>query len=109
MITFGESVKMLNDGYAHPSGFHLATLDMGLFPEELADSETAHDLIKQTYDWRWNEPDKEEYEVKLSAENMRFIGNAIEAYTKALNEIYIEPHLKEIVHRMMGVKTDVGQ
>ena len=106
--TFGETVQMLNEKYAHPSGFHLSLLDMGLFPEELSGSETPHELLAQTYDWRWDEPEKEEYNVKLSAENMRFVGNAIEAYRKMMNELYVEPHLEEIVRKMMG-GADVNQ
>ena len=106
--TFGETVQMLNEKYAHPSGFHLSLLDMGLFPEELSGSETPHELLTQTYDWRWDEPEKEEYNVKLSAENMRFVGNAIEAYRKTMNELYVEPHLEEIVRKMMG-GADVNQ
>lgn len=106
--TFGETVQMLNEKYAHPSGFHLSLLNTGLFPEELADSDTPHELIKQTYDWRWSEPKEEEYTVRLSAENMRFVGNAIEAYVKTMNELYVEPHLEEIVRKMMG-GADVNQ
>lgn len=98
--TLGEAVEQLNEKCAHPAGFHLALLEMRLFPEELENSETVHDLIKQTYDWRWHEPKKDAYTVTLSAENMRFIGNAIEAYTRVMNEIYIEPYIKEIVEKM---------
>ena len=104
-MKFGETIELLNDQYAHEEGFHLSTLNMSLFPEELCWSDTAHDLMAQTYDWRWNEPDKDEYTVVLSAENMRYIGNAIEAYQKTMSELYIEPKLRKIATSLMEGKS----
>lgn len=102
MITFGEAVEMLNEQHAHECGYHLSTLDITLFPKELAHSDTPHNLMKQTYDWRWYEPDKETYSVELSADDMRYIGYALEAYNKTMGELYIEPELKKLAESLGG-------
>lgn len=96
-LTFGEALDRLNQ-HCHPAGYHVSMHRTELLPLEA--SNTPHDIIKQTYDWRFQEPDKEEYTITLTAENVKYIGRAIEVYTEALCELHIKTHLEDIVKKM---------
>lgn len=104
MSTVREALDMLNETL-HKSEYHAEMVRMELMPEEMAFDNTPHDLMKQTYDWRYEDagitkPDKDEYTVKLTADNVRYIGRAIEVYEKFLSELWVKPALKRIVTKL---------
>lgn len=103
-MTIKSIIKQLNDEHCHPAGYHLSMLRMDLMPEDLAGVNTEHDLMQQTYDWRYHPPDKESYMVELSAKDMRYIGNAMEIYSRVMSELHVEPKLKELIRKMGDMK-----
>ena len=101
--TVGEAVRLLNEKHLHPT-HHLFFVSMDLLPEKMMELETIHNVMKQTFDWRFGgKPDKAEYTLTLSADDMRYIGNAMEVYHQALYELYLEPHLEEMCKKMTGM------
>ena len=93
-MTVRQAIDLLNERQCHPMGFHLAMVreDMlektDMFGGD-SDGDTPHDLMAQTYDWRWGgQPKRGEYTVKLTAGNMRYIGRAIEVYERVLQDRY---------------------
>ena len=98
MSTVGEAVKMMNDVHLHPAGFHLFYVRDDLILENSGNA--PHHLMRQTYDWRYEEPDKENYTVTLSAGDMKFIGNAIEVYERACFTRHLEPALKRMIEKL---------
>lgn len=101
--TFGEAVRLLNEKHLHPT-HHLFFVSMDLLPEKMMELETSYNVMKQTFDWRFGgTPDKPEYTLTLSADDMRYIGNALEVYHQALYELYIEPQLEEMCKKMTGM------
>ena len=109
MSTVREAVDALNEKHLHEAGFHLAMLRLDkleytdMFGGD-SDGDAPHDLMAQTYDWRFGgQPDKEEYTVKLTASNMRYIGRALEIYNDALMDVYSErmkEELKAVINGM---------
>ena len=55
-MTIKSIIKQLNDEHCHPAGMHLTMVRLDLVPEDLASVETEHDLMQQTYDWRYHKP-----------------------------------------------------
>lgn len=105
MSTVGEAVKMMNDVHLHPQGFHLFFVREDLLAEDSGD--TPHHIMSQTYDWRFGKPDKEEYTVKLTAEDMEYLGKALEVYHEANFTRYLKPALERMIEKMGGAeKTD---
>ncbi len=104
MSTVMEAVELLNKQHVHPVGHHVTIVDQRFLPEKNACDETPHRLMRQTFDWRYPfvKPDKEEYTVRLSADDIRYIGNAIEVYDKILFELYVGPAFKRMVAKMGG-------
>lgn len=102
MSTVGEAIKALNDKHCHPNNFHVAMIAMDLLPEPTsAEDNTMHDLLTQTYDWRYEKPgDDEVYHVSLNADNMRYIGRALEVYNRIIFELHMKPHLEEVIKKM---------
>lgn len=47
--------------------------------------------------------DKAEYTLTLSADDVRYIGNAMEVYHRALYELYLKPQLEEMCKKMTGM------
>lgn len=115
-MTVRQAIDLLNERQCHPMGFHLAMVreDMlektDMFGGD-SDGDTPHDLMAQTYDWRWGGQSKRgEYTVKLTAGNMRYIGRAIEVYERVLNdrfqkevfdEIYGKGHFEESIKKIV--------
>ena len=99
-MTIKSIIKQLNDEHCHPAGYHLSMLRMDLMPEDLASVNTEHDLMQQTYDWRYHPPEADYYTVNLSADDMRYIGNALEIYSRAMFELHIEPQLEQLIKKM---------
>lgn len=102
MSTVKEAITMLNEKHCHPAKHHVAMVNMDYLPKDLAYDNTAHDLMKQTYDWRYDfvKSDKDEYTVTLTKENVKYLGNAIEVYNRIMFELYLEPELKSIISKM---------
>lgn len=101
-MTVRQAIDLMNERQCHPLGFHLAIVreDMlekaDMFGGD-SDGDTPHDLMAQTYDWRWGgQPKRGEYTVKLTAGNMRYIGRAIEVYERVLQDRYQKEVLDEI-------------
>lgn len=115
-MTIRQAIDLLNERQCHPLGLHLALVreDMlektDMFGGD-SDGDTPHDLMVQTYDWRWGGiPDAKEYTVKLTAGNMRYIGRAIEVYERVLqdrfekeviDEIYGKGHFEESIKKIV--------
>lgn len=99
-MTVKDAIRQLNDDYCHPAGMHLTMVRLDLTPEDLASVETEHDLMQQTYDWRYRQPERERYYVVLSAKDMQYIGNALEIYGNIMSELHVEPKLKELIEKM---------
>jgi len=104
MSTVKEVVDLLNEQHVHPAGHHVTIVDQRFLPEKDVCDDAPHRLMRQTFDWRYQfvKPDKEEYTVKLSADDIRYIGNAIEIYNKILFELYVGPAFKRMVAKMGG-------
>lgn len=103
MSTVKEAIDMMNTQHCHPSGFHLTMVRQDLVPESAAgekEGNTCHRLLKQTYDWRYHEPDKAEYTVKLTADDMKYIGRALEIYNQVVYEIHLKPALESMIKSM---------
>lgn len=103
MSTVKEAIDMMNTQHCHPSGFHLTMVRQDLVPESAAgekEGNTCHRLLKQTYDWRYHEPDKAEYTVKLTADDMKYIGRALEIYNQVVYEIHLKPALESMMKSM---------
>lgn len=98
MSTVGEAVKMMNDEHLHPAGFHLFYVRDDLIAEHSGDA--PHHLMSQTYDWRYEGPDKESYTVTLSADDMKYIGNAMEVYQTAYFTRHLAPALKRMIEKL---------
>ena len=99
-MTVKEAIDALNETHCHGAGFHVAMHNMEHCPEELANSDAMYHLMKQTYDWRYGKPEKEQYTVTLSGADMEYIGNALEIYNRVMFELHIEPALKRIITKM---------
>ena len=112
MSTVGEAIRMLNE-QTHKSNFHVSMTNMDLIPEGTnEENNTSHDLMQQTYDWRYagkikgrDLPDKDTvFHVDLTADNMAYIGRALEVYDRLHFEVHIEPALKNIIQKMGDVE-----
>ena len=113
MSTLKEALEALNSQF-HDYGYHITKVNMDLVPEGTDEEEnTMHDLMKQTYDWRYAgkikghelPSDDTVFHVDLSAANMRYIGAALEVF----NQIHFEIHIKPVLERMivkMGAVSD---
>ena len=101
MSTLGEVVKELNERTCHPNNFHVAMINMDLLPEPTSEEDnTMHDLLKQTYDFRFDKPGDDVFHVDLTADNMRYIGRALEVYNEIIFNLHMKPLLKEIITKM---------
>ena len=99
-MTVGDAIRELNEKHCHEAGYHVCMHYMKLLPEELANTDAPHHLMKQTYDWRYGKPDRESYTVTLTGEDMEYIGNALEVYERAMFELHLKPHIEEICRKM---------
>ena len=104
MSTVKEVVDLLNEQHIHPAGHHITIVDQRFLPEKNVSDDAPHRLMKQTFDWRYSfvKPDKEEYTVKLSADDVRYIGNAIEVYDKILFELHMKDKIVQMIRKMGG-------
>lgn len=110
MSTVGEAIKKLNE-LTHEKNFHVTMVNMDLIPEGTnEENNTPYELMYQTYDWRYagkvkghGLPDKDTvFHVDLTADNMAYIGRALEVY----NRLYFEVHMKPILDYMIKEKGD---
>lgn len=99
-MTVKDVIRQLNDDNCHQAGMHLTMVRLDLLPQCLAYAQTAYNIIQQTYDWRYYPPERDEYVVELSAEDMKYIGNALEVYNGIMSELHVEPKLKELIEKM---------
>jgi hypothetical protein len=108
MSTVREALNALNT-QIHDKNFHATMVNMDLVPEGTSEeNNTPHDLMQQTYDWRYagkikghELPDDDTvFHVDLTTANLRFLGRAIEVYDRIHFEVHIEPALKQIVKKM---------
>lgn len=108
MSTVGEAIAALNK-QTHKGNFHVTMVDMSLLPEGTnEENNTSHDLMQQTYDWRYagkikghDLPDKDTvYHVELTADNMAYIGRALEVYDRLHFEVHMKPILENMVKKM---------
>lgn len=97
MSTVGEAVEMLNETHLHPQGFHLFFVRDELIDDGSGDGDPPYTLMRQTYDWRFDRPDKPEYTVTLSAADMEYIGKAMEVYHEACYTRHLEPALRRLI------------
>ena len=115
-MTVRQAIDLLNERQLHPLGLHLALVHEDMLEKTDmfggdSDGDTPHDLMAQTYDWRFGgQPGAKEYTVKLTASNMRYIGRAIEVYERVLNdrfqkevfdEIYGKGHFEESIKKIV--------
>lgn len=109
MNTVGEAIKELNDRHCHPNNFHIAMIEMDLLLEGTdEENNTSHDLMKQTYDWRYAgkikgqelPKDDDVFHVDLTAANMRYIGRALEVYDKLCFDLHMKPILERMITKM---------
>ena len=104
--TVGEAVRLLNEKHLHPS-HHLFFVRMDLLPEKMMALDTIHNVMKQSFDWRFGGvPDKAEYTLTLSADDMRYIGNALEVYHTAMFGLYLKPQLEAMCKAMTGMSLE---
>lgn len=116
MMTVRQAIDLLNERQCHPLGLHLAIVHEDMLEKTDmfggdSDGDTPHDLMAQTYDWRFGgQPKAKEYTVKLTAGNMRYIGRAIEVYERVLqdryqkevfDEIYGKGHFEESIKKIV--------
>ena len=109
MSTVKEAITMLNETL-HPQGYHvgMVPLNMMCYDDMLGGDgygDAEHNLIKQTYDFRYNKPDKENYTVTLSNKDMQYIGRAMELYHRVCFDRY-EKEMKEVFKRMITKMDD---
>ena len=107
-MTVGDAIKELNEQHCHEMGFHVAMVPMDHLPEEMQEVELPARLFKQTYDWRYRKPDKELYTVTLTAEDMEFLGHAIEVYDRIMFDLHMKPHLEETIKKMGNMGEKMG-
>jgi hypothetical protein len=112
MSTVGEAIKALNE-QTHKKNFHVFMVNMDEVPEGTDEEEnTAHDLMQQTYDWRYAgkitghklPSDDTVFHVDLTAANMRYIGRALELY----NRVHFDMRMKPILENMIQKMGDIG-
>lgn len=105
MATVGEVIEMINQKI-HKRNFHVAKINMDLIPEGTnEENNTSHDLMAQTYDWRFagkvdgiDLPSRDEvYHVDLTADNVAYIGRALEVYDRLHFEVRIKPMLEKMI------------
>lgn len=108
MSTVGEAIEALNS-QLHKKNFHATMVNMMNVPKGTDEEDnTMHDLMVQTYDWRYAgvvkghelPSDDEVFHVNLTAANMRYIGRALEVYHRIHFEIYMKPILENMIQKM---------
>lgn len=108
MSTVGEALELLNK-QTHEKKFHVTMVNMDMIPEGTEEEEnTMHDLMQQTYDWRYAgkikghdlPSDDTVFHVDLTAANMRYIGAALECYSRIHFEIYMKPILERMMDKI---------
>lgn len=111
MSTVGEAIEALN-GQIHKKNFHVTMINMDLIPKGTnEENNTSYDLMQQTYDWRYagkikghELPDKGTvYHVDLTADNMAYIGRALEVYDRLHFEVHMKPILENMVKKVENV------
>ena len=104
MSTVKEAIEQLNEKHCHPAGFHVAMHSMDLFPEEMTDNNAMYNLMTQTFDWRYEklgyEQAKVKYTVKLTKDDIKYIGNAMEVYNRVMFEMHIAPAIERMVKKI---------
>ena len=78
-------------------------------PEEMQTVELPAHLMRQTYDWRFYKPEKEQYTVTLTAKEMEFLGHAIEVYDGVMFDLYLKPHLETALIKWAKEGKDEGE
>lgn len=101
-MTVERAIQQLNDQHCHKMGVHVCQHPMEYLPRELASSNTPYNLMRQTYDWRCDLPKKDTYTVTLTAEDVRFLANAVEIYDRVMSDLHIAPHLGAFMKMMDG-------
>ena len=99
MSTLGEVIDELNEKTCHPNHYHVALINMDLLPEPTSEEDnTMHDLLKQTYDFRFDKPgDDDVFHVDLTADNMKYIGRALEVYNRIIFDLHKKQHIEDII------------
>ena len=115
MSTIGEAIAALNK-QTHKYNFHVTMVSMDLLPDGTNEEKnTSHDLMQQTYDWSYagkinghDLPDKDTvYHVDLTADNIAYIGRALDVYDKLLFEVHTKPILENMAKKMGDVNADI--
>lgn len=101
MVTVKDAIDMLNV-VLHPQGFHCDKIELEYLPKEMVDDDTLAVVLRQSYDGRWFEPDKENYTLNLTADNMRYLWNAINVYNGLIYRLHLEPNIEKILMGMMN-------
>ena len=95
--TVQDAIELINDKHLHPNDYHLSMHRMDLLPEMMAYSDTPHRIMQQSYDWRYGRPGRDRYTLTLSDEDMEYLGKAIELFHETLADLYIRPHLEDML------------
>ena len=100
-MTVQDALDEINKAL-HLKGAHAEFVTDQYLTEEMCNSNTPHNLMSQSFDWRYDfvKPTKDEYTVKLTVDDIRYIGNAIEVYEKFLFGRFIKPSLNTIIKKM---------
>lgn len=105
-MTVKEIIDYLN-GILHDRGFHVEYVSERYIPESMVQSETPHHLMSQTFDWRYPgldvedcRPSKDVYDVRLTVDDIRYIGNALEVFHAFLFGRYLKPGLENVISEM---------
>lgn len=96
MATVKDALDMLN-GVLHPQGFHCDKIELEYLPEEMANDNTVADVLRQSYDGRFYQPEKDSYTLLMTADNMRYLWNAINVYEGLIFRMYLKPNLEKII------------
>lgn len=96
MATVKDAIDMLNE-VLHPQGFHCDKIETEYLPEEAAEDNTMADVAKQSYDGRWYGPEKDAYTLHMTADNMRYLWNAINVYEGLIFRMHLKPNLEKII------------
>ena len=109
--TFGANsitdlLTIINEQSLHCIGLHADVVRMDLIPEDAARAKQAdayHHLLRQTFDWRTGSPDKAEYTVTLTSDELTYIGAAMEVYSRLVFNLHSKTVLDEITKKISKI------
>ena len=99
--TIGYAISELNK-VLHKKGAHVEVILDKLNPESMTSSDAPQHLMSQTFDWRYDfiKPEKDVYDVKLTVDDLRYIGNAMEVFSYFQAGRWIKPALERMITKL---------